>query len=81
MADTHEGNGHGDVTLSFTRQRADGMWLHQAWTVCECSPLVQKLDQVLGPPEFETVATPEAHDATAAAVLAIPGAIHQGREL
>lgn len=79
--DEHEGQGHGDVTLSFTRERADGMWLHQAWTICECSVLVARLTQLLGPPEFETVATPEAHDATAAAVLAIPGAVHSGEGL
>ena len=74
----HEGPGHGDVTLSFTRQRPDGAWLHQSWTVCECSPLVRKLDQVLGPPEHETVATLEAHRATAEAVLNVPGAVHRG---
>lgn len=77
----HQGEGHGDVTLSFTRQRSDGTWLHQGWTICECSLLLQRLDQLLGPPEFESVATPEAQRATGEAVLAIPGVVHQGKGL
>lgn len=74
----HEGQGHGDVTLSLTRQRADGTWLHQSWTICECSALAERTDELLGPPEHETVATAEAHRATAEAVRAVPGAVHQG---
>jgi hypothetical protein len=76
--DEHEGPGHGDVTLSFTRQQGDGSWLYQSWTVCECSPLVQRLSQVLGPAEHESVATDEAYRATGEAVLSVPGVVHQG---
>jgi hypothetical protein len=78
MAVRHHGQGHGAVTLSFTRQRPDGMWLHQSWTVCECSPLVRRLGQLLGPPGHETLATPDAHRAAVEAVLRAPGAVRQG---
>jgi hypothetical protein len=79
MTDRHEGPGHEDVTLSFTRRQPDGTWLHQSWTVCACSVLVQRLTDVLGPAQYETVATDEAQQATGLAVLGIPGAVHRGK--
>jgi hypothetical protein len=81
MADEHEGKGHGDVTLSLSEATADGGRHYRSWTICECSPLVQKLGQVLPEPEHESVVTAEAFRATADAVRNVPGAVHLGEGL
>jgi hypothetical protein len=75
---THEGPGHEDVTLGLSFLRPDGGRLHQSWTVCACSPLLGQLGCLLGSPEHETVASPEAVRATVEAVMGVPGAIHTG---
>ena len=69
METEHEGAGHGDVTLSLTTETPDGSHLHRSWTICECSLLLKRLDALLGEPEHETVATPEAFRASAEAAL------------
>jgi hypothetical protein len=74
--DEHQGQGHGDVTLSLTSETKDGGQLHRSWVICECSARV--LRGRLGPPQCETIATAEAVIATASAVLNVPGAVHTG---
>jgi hypothetical protein len=78
MADRHEGPGHADVALSLASETPGGGRVYRSWTICECSLLFQKLDQVLGPPHQESLVSAEAVHATAAAVLAVPGAVHTG---
>jgi hypothetical protein len=74
----HEGPGHGDVTLSLTEETAGGGRHYRSWNICECSPLVQRLREVLPEPAHESLVSPEAVRATAAAVRAVPGAVHLG---
>lgn len=81
MTTEHEGAGHGDVTLSLVTEAPDGSHLHRSWTICECSLLLHRLGDLLGEPEHETVATPEAFRATAEAVRGIPGTISMGEGL
>jgi hypothetical protein len=72
----HVGPGHGDVTLSLAAETRDGGRHYRSWTICECSPLVRRLDQVLPEPEQKSWATAEQVRATARAVLEVPGVIH-----
>jgi hypothetical protein len=73
---THEGPGHGVVTLGLSTETGDGGALHQSWAICECS--ARALRRQLGPPAHETTASAEAYHATAEAVRGIPGAVHTG---
>lgn len=69
----HTGPGHGEVTLSISRERLNGSRLFQSWTVCECTADV--LQAQLGEPEHESVATREAAETIARTVLAQPGSV------
>jgi len=72
----HAGPGHGDVTLSLaTGTRAGGLH-YRSWTICACSPLMQRLDQVLPEPQQETWAPARTWSAVAQAALDVPGVIH-----
>jgi hypothetical protein len=71
----HKGPGHGDVDLSLAAVTPDGDQYYRSWTICECSGLYQRLDTILGPPQQESVVPAEVVRATAAAVLAVPGAV------
>jgi hypothetical protein len=72
----HEGPGHGDVTLSLAQRTADGGIWASSWTICECSPLIRRLGEVLPDAPNTSYATAEAVKATAAAARDVPGAIH-----
>jgi hypothetical protein len=76
MSGEHTGPGHGDVILSLTTETKDGGLHHRAWTICECSPLAQRLAEVLPEPQQETWATAEQVRATGEAALSVPGVIH-----
>ena len=75
---SHEGPGHGDVTVALTWEQKDGSHVYQSWTVCECAGLPANFRARLGEPANETIASREAYQATAAAVAGIPGAVHTG---
>lgn len=75
MASRHEGQGHGDVTLSVAVPQRDGGLLHQSWTICECS--LPWLRRQMGEPQQESLATGEQVRATAQAVLRVPGTTHR----
>lgn len=66
---------HGDVTLSLTRETADGGQIHQSWTICACH--LPALQARLGPPQHESVATAEATRAIAETVLRQPGSVQR----
>jgi hypothetical protein len=72
----HEGPGHGNVALSLSQRMTDGGIVSRSWTICECSPLVQRLEEVLPEAPNVTYATEEAVKATAVAAREIPGAVH-----
>lgn len=77
----HEGPGHEDVILSLSTPTVDGGLLHRSWTVCACSALVRKITPLLGQPHQQTIASRQAVEDSAAAVLQVPGAIHVGEGL
>lgn len=78
MEQVHEGPGHEDVVLSLSTPAGDGGLVHRSWTICACSALVHKIEPLLGPPHHQTVASRQAVADSAAAVLAVPGAVHTG---
>lgn len=78
MEQVHEGPGHEDVILSLSTPTADGGLLHRSWTVCACSALVRRIEPLLGTPHHQTVASRQAVEDSAAAVLQVPGAVHIG---
>jgi hypothetical protein len=71
------GPGHGSVTLSLGADTPGGGLHYRSWTICECSPLVRRLGEVLPEPQQESWATAEQVRATGAAVLDVPGVIHR----
>jgi hypothetical protein len=71
--DGHAGPGHGDVTLTLANGTPDGGTHYRSWDICECSPLVRRLGEVLPEPQHETWATAEQVRATGEAVLSVPG--------
>jgi hypothetical protein len=72
----HTGPGHGTVTLSLTAGTGGGGLHHRSWSICECSPLVQRLHMVLPEPQQESWATAEQVRAAGEAALNVPGVIH-----
>lgn len=67
---------HGDVTLSLTEETPGGGRVFQSWTICACG--LDGLRARLGPPQHETVSTPEAVAALGKAALNQPGSVHFG---
>lgn len=78
MGQVHEGPGHEDVMLSLSSPTTGGGLLHRSWTICACSVLIRKIEPLLGPPQQQTIASPQAVADSAAAVRAVPGAVHVG---
>jgi hypothetical protein len=78
MGTEHEGPGLGDVTVALSWEQPGGTRVYQSWIVCECAHLAENFHTRLGEPANETVASQEAYRAVAAAVEAIPGAVHTG---
>jgi hypothetical protein len=74
--DEHTGPGHDDVLLSLVTVTGDGGRVYRSWTICECSPLLARLEPLLGPPQMETYATADAAATLIEVVAGQPGRIH-----
>lgn len=65
---------HPDVDLTLAEHRPDGTRIFQTWTICACG--LAGLRERLGPPQQESVQTPETLAATARVALSVPGVLH-----
>lgn len=77
----HEGPGHGDVTLSITTAQEDDGRIIRSWVICECSPLLAKLEPLLGQPAWESSADAQAVRQIADAATGVPGNVIIDRRL
>jgi hypothetical protein len=75
MCDHHPGDGR-NANLLIAIQGPDGTVHTRTWQVCPAS--IEQFAASLGRPKHETIASPEAQQAVAAAVRGTPGVVLGG---